>query len=169
MYSGWEELKADLGEESILQKMEITPIRGRSSSNILSPDDSTPSPPSTPELFQAQYASARQQLDFEETPAVMQSIPLPGPPNFQGIPPPPTMIQIPLGSLNTLANIPGGLPTVQGFRPIESINMQENISPTRYRNYPPPMQEQVDQKMNEEEERKQAKWEDKMKILRRMR
>jgi hypothetical protein len=147
--------------------MDITPIRSSSRrSSILGPDDSTPSPPSTPELFQAQYAVARQQLDFEETPAVMQSIPLPGPPEFQGIPPPP-MIQIPLGSLNTLANIPGGLLTVQGFRPIESINMQENISPTRYRNYPPPpMQEQVDQKMNEEEERK---WEDKMKNLRRMR
>jgi hypothetical protein len=146
---GWEELKVDLGEEIILQKMDITPIRGRSS--ILGPDDSTPSPPSTPELFQnvpmvqAQFASVRQELDFEETPAVMT--PVAQPSGFQGIP---QMIQIPLGSLNSLANIPAGMPIVEAYRPPESINMQENISPTRYR-APPMVPTQEEKEITEEE------------------
>jgi hypothetical protein len=163
MISGWEELKADLGEEIISQKMDITPIRPSSSRSILGPDDSTPSPPSTPELFQnvpiiqAQVASVRQELDFQELPAVM--VPIVQPSGFQGIPP------LPLGSLNTLANIPGGLPIVQGYRPPESINMQENISPTRYRSpsMQTPIQEEPEEKKDEKEQKR------KMEILRSMR
>jgi hypothetical protein len=60
--------------------MNITP--NNNPNRILEPDEETPSPPSSPELFtvQASYANVRQSLDFEEEQEIQVT-----PPPFQDI------------------------------------------------------------------------------------